>query len=510
MPFRALFLLATLGLAACGGDDELPESKPADPSVDFEIPPPNVNEDWPCPPFGTPTTEEDLGDEDGDLLANCQEAAIGTDPASADTDGDGFDDFAELGVGGLLAPEDTDGDDQIDSNDADDDDDRIPTADEGPEPDYDADGIPNHLDEDDDNDEIVSGYEDFDGDGVVFGDDLDDDADGDGLPNWLDSDDDDDCVNSQHEKHSGLDPRAADLDEDGIPDYVDPDDDGDGIISCDEDPDGDGDPSNDDLDADRAPDFRDLDEDGDLVSDEDLDEDGSVLDHDSDGDGTPDYRDGDDDNDGVTGEGEVDPAGKIDARIYDLDGDGRPNYRDANDDGDGCTTAEEDLDGDGDPTNDNTVVETGEYDPADYLDPAAEECADPQPEPSAAWGLTLHVTGLPASADGHDLLVTVSDGTTAVQGSHPVTGTAADVVITDALASGAYQIFLSVDLDDSGLCEAASAEETDGSWLVTGLSVTDYDIEATLDVASLLTDRAELAISDSPANRATACAANGS
>jgi hypothetical protein len=185
MPIRAMIVLATLGLAACGGDDELPASKPADPSVDFDIPPPDVNEDWPCPPFGTPTTEADLQDDDGDTLANCQELVVGTDPTTEDSDGDGFGDYDELGVGGLVDPEDTDGDDAIDAIDEDDDGDGVLTELEGPDEDYDADGVANHLDDDDDNDGIPAKFEDYDEDGEIYGD-VDDDPYADGISNWLD------------------------------------------------------------------------------------------------------------------------------------------------------------------------------------------------------------------------------------------------------------------------------------------------------------------------------------
>ncbi|WP_117880342.1 hypothetical protein [Aureibaculum luteum] len=52
-----------------------------------------------------------------------------------------------------------------------------------------------------------------------------------------------------------------------------------------------------------------------------------------------------DDNDGVD---------ETDDLLLDTDGDGIPNYRDSDDDGDDITTKNEDIDGDGDPTNDDT------------------------------------------------------------------------------------------------------------------------------------------------------------
>jgi hypothetical protein len=503
MPFRAMFVLATLGLAACSGDEKLEPSKPSDPSVTFDIPPPNVNEDWPCPPFGTPTTEEDLADDDGDLLANCQELTIGTNPDQADTDGDGLDDYEELGDGALIEPLDTDGDDLIDSVDDDDDDDSVPSVEEIPLPDHDADGIPNHLDEDDDNDDIVASFEDADGDGDV----NNDDGDGDGVPNWLDRDDDNDGVNSEFE-HTTTDPRQSDADDDGIPDYLDPDDDGDGLESRDEDADGDGDPTNDDLDADGVFDFQDIDEDGDGVPFEDLDGDGSALDHDSDGDGILDYRDDDDDNDGVTGAGEADPAetDPVETRVYDLDGDGRPNYRDANDDGDGCTTLEEDADGDGDPTNDNTIVDAGDYDPADYLDPAAETCASPQPEPEASWSLLFVATNLPPGSDGATLLLTIDDGTPpVVHVVGAISPTGATLEVPGAYAGDStVDLAVTVDLDNDLTCDAGGPEEAVGSFVLTGLVVTDYDVTLEVDFTALTADPDEVTVTQN----AAACAAH--
>ena len=73
------------------------------------------------------------------------------------------------------------------------------------------------------------------------------------------------------------------------------DHDGDGILSINEDPDGDGNPYNDDTDGDGIPNFFDADDDGDQIltaNEYDEDEDGQVDDEDNDG--TPDYLDNDD------------------------------------------------------------------------------------------------------------------------------------------------------------------------------------------------------------------------
>jgi MYXO-CTERM domain-containing protein len=86
---------------------------------------------------------------------------------------------------------------------------------------------------------------------------------------------------------------------------------------------------------------------------------------DTDGDGIVDPRDTDDDDDLVPTALE---------RDADTDGDGLPDRRDDDDDGDSVLTADEDIDGDGDPTNDITANVFGSSIPAaddepDYLSP---------------------------------------------------------------------------------------------------------------------------------------------
>ncbi len=109
-----------------------------------------------------------LADTDGDGLTNDEEAALGTDPLRGDTDGDGLSDADEAPRG------DSDGDGLPDPLDPDDDDDGIPTRDEGVG-DPDGDGIPNYLDDDSDGD----GTPDF-AEGPLA------DEDCDGLPDFLD------------------------------------------------------------------------------------------------------------------------------------------------------------------------------------------------------------------------------------------------------------------------------------------------------------------------------------
>ena len=95
---------------------------------------------------------------------------------------------------------------------------------------------------------------------------------------------------------------------------------------------------------------------------EDPDGNGDPTDDDTDGDGTPDYLDPDDDGDGLSTIVEC-PGGPV---CPDEDGDGTPDYLDPDPDvdGDGVPTAEEDRNGDGDPTNDDS---DGDGVP-DYLD----------------------------------------------------------------------------------------------------------------------------------------------
>uniref|UniRef100_UPI0026285909 T9SS type B sorting domain-containing protein n=1 Tax=uncultured Tenacibaculum sp. TaxID=174713 RepID=UPI0026285909 len=133
----------------------------------------------------------------------------------------------------------------------------------------------------------------------------------------------------------------TDTDGDGDPDVTDPDDDGDGISDVDE--------GNGDSDGDGIPDSLDTDSDGDGIPD------ATEGSGDTDGDGTPDYLDLDSDGDGVSDNTEG---------TGDSDGDGVSDYQDSDDDGDGVLTADEDINNDGDPTNDDT---DGDGTP-DYLD----------------------------------------------------------------------------------------------------------------------------------------------
>jgi uncharacterized repeat protein (TIGR01451 family) len=79
----------------------------------------------------------------------------------------------------------------------------------------------------------------------------------------------------------------------------------------------------------------------------------------------------DHDGDGIlTGGEDVNEDG--DPTNDDADGDGIPNYLDPDDDGDGISTADEDVNGDGDPTNDDTDRDGT----PDYLDPDVDHDGD--------------------------------------------------------------------------------------------------------------------------------------
>ncbi|WP_203258569.1 FKBP-type peptidyl-prolyl cis-trans isomerase [Hyunsoonleella ulvae] len=88
------------------------------------------------------------------------------------------------------------------------------------ETDYDADGVPSHLEK------FVTTGE-FNDQFIVLEDEneLDDDTDGDGTPNFIDIDDDGDGVLTINEDlDNDGDPTNDDTDGDGVPNYLDPDD----------------------------------------------------------------------------------------------------------------------------------------------------------------------------------------------------------------------------------------------------------------------------------------------
>ena len=267
--------------------------------------------------------------------------------------------------------------------------------------DVDRDGVPNHFDLDSDGDGIPNAYEanntvlptnmtengrypaayaranDADGDGVVNDIDPDfaggtplpnQDRDGDGFADALDQDADGDAIPDRAEaggsdtNDNGLDDTFRDTDGDSVSDYRDTDTDGDGIPDLIESQ----------TTAFATPDGNDDDRDG---LDDRFDSDSSgtdIIANDHDGDGTPDFRDTDSDNDGISdaiegndsdknGVADTTPTGTdtdgdgLDNRFdpdngggavprQNTDGDAEPDYRDNDDDGDGILTFDESTD----------------------------------------------------------------------------------------------------------------------------------------------------------------------
>ena len=105
---------------------------------------------------------------------------------------------------------------------------------------------------DTDADSIADINEDLNGNGDL----SDDDSDGDGVPNYLDEDDDNDTVLTLTEVGASQTVNG-DTDGDGIPNHLDIDDDGDGYLTIEEDTNGDNDLLNDDSDGDGILDYLD-------------------------------------------------------------------------------------------------------------------------------------------------------------------------------------------------------------------------------------------------------------
>ncbi len=344
-------------------------------------------------------------DDDGDgVPTTTEDRNGGGDPTDDDTDGDGVPDYLD---------DDDDGDGLLTLDDEDTNGNGDPTDD-----DFDQDGVPNYLDIDDDDDGIptvdevpVGGdpfSEDGDGDGIPDASEwVNGDSDGDGIFDLGDADDDDDGIPTILEGN-------GDVDGDGVPNYLDDDSDGDGKLDLIEgtgdddgdfipnfldpddndggaaDNDGDGIVTADEIDPAVSTNPIDPDSDGDGVDDgTEIDDPANPLQ--TDGDADIDAWDTDDDGDGIPTINELGPECSdgsnvdVDVRFVplpemffvcadgtelatrnyqDTDSDNIPDYLDADDDGDGIPTLAEDVDGDGDWTNDN--VDGDEY--PDYLD----------------------------------------------------------------------------------------------------------------------------------------------
>ena len=123
-------------------------------------------------------------DSDNDGLSNSLEKILGTNHLSRDSDGDKVSDAIEIGLD-INSPQDSD-----------------------------RDGIIDALDDDDDNDGVLTKFEDLNKDSTA----INDDTDADGVPNYLDANDDGDNFLTKAEGST------ADSDGDGILDYLDKND----------------------------------------------------------------------------------------------------------------------------------------------------------------------------------------------------------------------------------------------------------------------------------------------
>lgn len=200
---------------------------------------------------------------------------------------------------------------------------------------------------DSDNDGIADSFEDLNLDGDNDPSTNATDTDGDGIPDYLDIDSDDDGIPDNIEAQPTIGyipPSGVDANDNGIDDAYE--NNGNlGLIPI-------------DTDGDGIPDYVDDDSDDDGVPD-------STEGHDFDQDGIPDVvwlgSDKDDDglDDGYEGDTQIDDDvnDEIDdpnTDLPDTDQDGIPDYRDTDDDDDGIVTTDEDLDLDGDFSNDDS------------------------------------------------------------------------------------------------------------------------------------------------------------
>jgi MYXO-CTERM domain-containing protein len=263
-------------------------------------------------------------DDDGDSLLYSVEQSISTSDCDDDSDNDALTDDDEYLLSNTIP------------NDSDSDNDLVPDGTEvGANPaaprNTDGDGFIDALDNDDDNDGLLSNLEDTNGNGNPF----DDDIDLDGTKNMWDTDDDGDGVSTRNENVDNDATWSDDnADGDALPDWQDPDDDNDGILTFNEDPNANGNRLDDNFDGDALPDYRDSDDDGDtvLTINENINGIGDARDDNTDGDATPNYRDTDDDGDGILTIYEY-----ADGPNRDVDADGLQNHVDTDSDGDGYT-----------------------------------------------------------------------------------------------------------------------------------------------------------------------------
>ncbi|KAA2216049.1 Ig-like domain-containing protein [Maribacter flavus] len=367
--------------------------------------------------------------------------------------------------------------------------------------DYDGDGVYDHEDIDDDGDGILDSVEDKNHDGDNNPATNPTDTDSDGVPDYLDLDSDNDGILDNLEGQNfhtyrpksgvdsdgnGLDdvyesyPGAGegiavnDRDNDGYPNHLDIDTDNDGIpdnveaqstmgyIAPNADEPAtyisnqgvnsayiggltpvntDGTPPPD------KPDYQDFDSDDDLVPDNnegnDFNFDGipdqTFTGTDTDGDGLDDGYEGSDVNDGFDVNDEInDPANDL----PNTDASDDVNFRDLDDDNDGLTTPEEDVNGNNDPTDDDTDNDGR----PNYLDVDNNQGPDTDGD------------GVPDSADLDDdndgILDTVEDPN--LDGDNDP--------LTDPLDSDGdgYPNHLDIDSDNDGIPDNVEAQTTDG------------------------------------------------
>ena len=218
-------------LADCDGDGQLngTDPDPNDPCV-FILSEATVE----------PSDEWNALDCDEDGLTNADELTEGTDPLNPDTDGDGVIDGTEvLDQTSPLNPCEFDQESvTLVVSEAwaalDCDLDGVPNGIEVTIGDTDDDGIPNYLDTDDDNDGVLTMFEDYGNtdlevgaaDAIGDGDPTNDDTDGDGIPDYLDTDDDNDGIPTEDEyadedgDGEGFGDDAFDSNGNGLPDYL--------------------------------------------------------------------------------------------------------------------------------------------------------------------------------------------------------------------------------------------------------------------------------------------------
>lgn len=171
-------------------------------------------------------------DSDDDGIPDNVEAQTTADylaPSGVDTNNNGLDDVYENGGGLGILPVDTDNDGFPDYVDTDSDNDNVPDSIEGH--DMDSNGIPEvvFIGSDKDNDGLDDGYEGYTSIDDDVNDEIDDpfdvlpNTDGDSESDYRDMDDDDDLLLTAFEDTNGDgDFTNDDVDGDGIPDYLEP------------------------------------------------------------------------------------------------------------------------------------------------------------------------------------------------------------------------------------------------------------------------------------------------